>query len=75
MSPAREWRLPAPVAGFPASIPFEVKHYGPAWDYCGPTWDHTERQKSGGVWANFYADGTQTYMGADRCAAYRLSDS
>lgn len=71
---ARVWRLASDwgrAEGYPETVPFHVSHFEAAWDYSGPVWDRTEKQKSGGVWAKFTKAGKQTYMG-DSAPSYRL---
>ena len=62
--PSRSWQIVAPVAGYPASVPLQSRHFDGAWDYSGPTWDGTDQQKAGGVFATFTANGAQTYRGS-----------
>ncbi len=75
----RCWRLPPEQVwaraqeGYPAAVPFKVEHFDMAWDYSGPVWDGTARQKAGGVWACFRPDGEQSYDGSG-FPAYRLDE-
>lgn len=76
-APVKVWRrvrTTRDVEHYPYTIPLAPEHFAGAWDYDGPTWDGTEKQRDGGVYAAFGPDGQPTYRGALDMAAYRLEE-
>lgn len=70
---ARVWKLVGwgRDEGYPATVPLKSTHWEGAWDYSGPVWDGTVKQKSGGVFATFSKEGKQSYQGG-ATPSYRL---